>query len=286
MFMSNRAEAIRSPAVAPPSKPARAGAGRSRYAAVHGRKAIAGLLFPLLVLAVWQAAGWAGFVSPTILPAPSVIFMSFWELLRSGELFTHLEISLLRAGLGFVLGGTLGLAAGLAVGFSVKAEESLDPSLQMLRTIPHLAVTPLFILWFGFGEFSKVLLIAKGAFFPLYVNTFLGIRSVDSKLFDVARVLEFSRWKQITRLVLPAALPNILLGVRLSLGVAWLGLVVAELMGSSEGIGYLIMDARQFSQTSIVFVGILIFAVVGKATDSLVRYLEKKLLRWRDSYTG
>ncbi|MDF2659607.1 MAG: sulfonate transporter permease [Paenibacillus sp.] len=283
--MSNRAEALRSPAVAP-SKPARARAGRSGYAAAHGRKVLAGLVFPLLVLAVWQAAGWAGFVSPTILPAPSAIFVSFWELLRTGELFTHLEISLMRAGIGFVLGGTLGLLAGLAVGFSVKAEETLDPSLQMLRTIPHLAVTPLFILWFGFGEFSKVLLIAKGAFFPLYVNTFLGIRSVDSKLFDVARVLEFSRWKQITRLVLPAALPNILLGVRLSLGVAWLGLVVAELMGSSEGIGYLIMDARQFSQTSIVFVGILIFAVVGKATDSLVRYLEKKLLRWRDSYTG
>jgi sulfonate transport system permease protein len=152
--------------------------------------------------------------------------------------------------------------------------------------IPHLAVTPLFILWFGFGELSKILLIAKGAFFPLYINTFLGIRNVDNKLFDVSRVLEFSRMKQIVWLIFPAALPNILLGVRLSLGVAWLGLVVAELMGSSNGIGYLILDARQFSNTSVVFVGIMIFAIVGKVTDSLVRLLERKLLSWQDNYRG
>jgi len=130
------------------------------------------------------------------------------------------------------------------------------------------------------------LLIANGAFFPIYVNTYLGIRGVDSKLFDVARVLQFSKWKQITKLILPAALPNILLGVRLSLGIAWLGLVVAELMGASEGVGYMIMDARQFSQTDVVFVGIIIFAVVGKLTDSFVRVLEKRLLKWRDSYAG
>jgi len=162
----------------------------------------------------------------------------------------------------------------------------MDPSIQMLRTVPHLALAPLFILWFGFGEISKILLIAYGAFFPIYVNTYLGIRGVDSKLFDVARVLQFSKWKQITKLILPAALPNILLGVRLSLGIAWLGLVVAELMGASEGVGYMIMDARQFSQTDVVFVGIIIFAVVGKLTDSFVRVLEKRLLKWRDSYAG
>ena len=115
---------------------------------------------------------------------------------------------------------------------------------------------------------------------------YLGIRGVDSKLFDVARVLQFSKWKQITKLILPAALPNILLGVRLSLGIAWLGLVVAELMGASEGVGYMIMDARQFSQTDVVFVGIIIFAVVGKLTDSFVRVLESKLLKWRDNFDG
>ncbi|TWK27563.1 putative aliphatic sulfonates transport permease protein SsuC [Bacillus licheniformis] len=172
------------------------------------------------------------------------------------------------------------------IGFSKIAEDYLDPSLQMLRTVPHLAVTPLFILWFGFDELSKVLLIALGAFFPVYINTFSGIRGVDSKLFDVARVLEFHWLKQVTKLILPASLPNILLGIRLSLGVSWLGLVVAELMGSSAGVGYMIMDARQFSQTDKVFVGILIFAAVGKLTDSFVRILEKKCLGWRNSYQG
>ena len=147
-------------------------------------------------------------------------------------------------------------------------------------------MAPLFILWFGLGELSKVLLIGLGAFFPLYVNTLLGIRGVDKKLFDVARILEFSRWKQITKLILPAALPNILLGIRLSFGAAWLGLVVSELMGASEGVGYLIMDARQFSRTEVVFVGIIIFALGGKIGDSMVRLLETRLLKWRDSYQG
>lgn len=248
--------------------------------------ALRGLALPAAVLIVWEISAALQWVSPIMLPAPSLIFSTFVDLAASGELASHLGISVYRAALGFLLGGGLGLLFGLTTGLFRRAEETVDPTIQMFRMIPHLAITPLFILWFGFGEFSKVLLIAKGAFFPLYVNTFLGIRSADAKLFDVAKILEFNRWKQMTRLVLPSALPNILLGLRLSLGIAWLGLVVAELMGSSEGIGYLIMDARQFSQTEIVMVGILIFAVVGKATDSFVRYLEKRLLRWRDSYNG
>lgn len=247
---------------------------------------VRGTILPLTVLIIWQIVGVLGIISKTLLPTPVEIGIAFYDLLITGELFKHLKISIWRAAVGFLLGGSLGLLFGLLVGLFRKFEQSVDPSVQMLRTIPHLAITPLFILWFGFGEFSKILLIAKGAFFPLYVQTFLGIRNVDSKLFDVARVLEFNRFKQITKLVLPAALPNILLGLRLSIGVAWLGLVVAEIMGSSEGIGYLIMDARQFSQTAIVFVGILIFACVGKGSDSLVRILEKKLLKWRDSFNG
>lgn len=247
---------------------------------------VRGSILPLTVLILWQIFGSLGIVSKTLLPTPYAIGQAFYDLLISGELIRHVRISIWRAAVGFLIGGSLGLAFGLFVGLFRKFEQTLDPSVQMLRTIPHLAITPLFILWFGFGEFSKVLLIAKGAFFPLYVQTFLGIRNVDSKLFDVARVLEFSKFKQITKLVLPAALPNILLGLRLSIGVAWLGLVVAELMGSSEGVGYLILDARQFSQTAIVFVGILIFAFVGKGSDSLVRILEKKLLKWRDNFNG
>lgn len=245
-----------------------------------------GLILPVAVVAIWQFVGSFGLVSKTLLPTPWEILGSFTDLIVTGELWGHMEISIWRAATGFVIGAGLGLFLGLLVGFSNKTEHFMDPSLQMLRTVPHLAVAPLFILWFGFGETSKILLIAKGAFFPIYVNTFLGIRGVDSKLFDVARVLEFSRLKLITKLIIPAALPNILLGIRLSLGVAWLGLVVAELMGSSEGIGYMIMDARQFSNTEVVFVGIIIFALVGKLTDSVVRFFETRLLKWQDHFSG
>ncbi|EMX0189276.1 MULTISPECIES: ABC transporter permease [Bacillus] len=244
------------------------------------------ITIPVIILIIWQLAGVFGLVSKTVLPTPLDIFLAFQELIKTGELFGHLSISVFRAAAGFFIGGGLGIILGTIVGFSTRSEQYLDPSVQMLRTVPHLAVAPLFVLWFGFGETSKVLLIADGAFFPLYVNAFLGIRGVDSKLFDVARVLEFSKRKLITKLILPSALPNLLLGARLSLGVAWVSLVVAELMGSTEGIGYMIMDARQFSNTDIVFVGIIIFAFVGKFSDSLVRLLEVKFLRWRDNFKG
>lgn len=254
--------------------------------AFQASNTLLGLLVPVVLLIVWETAAARGLLNPILLPAPSRIAEEFVALAVSGDLVLHLGVSAWRALLGFMLGGGLGLAAGIFVGFSYKAERLIDPSLQMLRTLPHLAIAPLFILWFGFGETSKVLLIAKGAFFPLYVNTFLGIRSVDKKLFEVGRVLEFNRWQLITKLIIPASLPHILLGIRLSIGVAWLGLVVAEMMGSSAGVGYLMNDARSFSLTALVFVCIILFAAAGKLTDSAVKLLERRLLRWQDSYKG
>ncbi len=245
-----------------------------------------GIRLPIIILLGWELSGYLGFVSETLLPRPTTVFQKFIELSISGELLQHFLISLRRSLSGFFVGGFIALVAGDLVGFFSKAEQSLDPTVQMIRTIPTLAVLPLFILWFGFGEFSKTLLIAKASFFPIYVNTFLGIRGVDSKLLDVAKVLEFSKWKQITKLIIPSAMPNILLGIRLSLGAAWVALVGAELMGSSEGVGYMIVDARTFSQTSVIFVGIIIFALFGKITDSLIRYFEKRLLKWRDNFQG
>ena len=247
---------------------------------------VKGLVLPLLIIVVWQIFSSSGVVSATVLPSPIQIVETFYGLVVSGLLFGHLQISIYRAFVGFLLGASIALVLGFIVGFSKRSESYLDPTMQMLRTIPSLAVTPLFILWFGFDELSKILLIAFASFFPVYVNTYNGIRSVDSKLFEVAQVLEFSKWKQLTKLILPSALSHILVGIRLSLGIAWLSLVVAELMGSSAGVGYMIMDARQFSQTDKVFVGIIIFGVVGKLTDSLVRILEQKLLKWRTSFEG
>lgn len=249
-------------------------------------KYLYGALFPLAIIVVWQLIGSLKLLPPQLLPTPLLIAESFIELLSSGVLITNMVVSLNRALIGFLVGGTLGITLGLLVGFYRRTEWTLDPTLQMIRTVPHLAIMPLFILWFGFGELSKVLLIAMGAFFPIYLNTYMGIRGVDSKLFEVSRVLEFSKYKQITKVILPAAMPNLLLGIRLSLGTAWLSLIVAELMGANTGVGYMISDARQFAQTDVVFVGIVIFAVVGKLTDSLVRKLETRLLRWRDNFNG
>jgi sulfonate transport system permease protein len=243
-----------------------------------------GLLLPTLVLILWQLLSLAGILPAQLFSSPLLIVTSFIELIQSGELITHLQISLTRALLGFGLGGILGLLVGIIVGMNKRSEEYLNPTIQMLRTIPLLVITPLFIMWFGFGELSKVLLIALGTFFPLYLQTFLGLRNVDQKLYEVAQILEFNRREKILKLMIPAALPNILLGIRLALSAAWMCLVVAELLGADKGVGFMIQDSRSFMQTDIVFVGIIIFSLAGKISDSLVRFLENRLLKWQDSF--
>jgi len=252
----------------------------------RGNDVIVGAMIPLMILLLWQLAGAFGWISVFFLPTPSMIAAHTQELLLSGDLFSHLSISVQRALLGFVIGGGIGFLCGLLVGFSRTAEHVLDPTFQMLRMIPHLALAPLIILWFGFGETSKIFIIANGAFFPMYINTFMGLRSVDNRLFDVAKVLEFNRFKLITGLIVPAASPQIMLGLRTSLAVSWLGLVVAELIGSQAGIGFIINLGKQTSVTELIFIGVIIFAIVGKLFDSFVRLLEKKWLNWRDSYLG
>lgn len=247
---------------------------------------VVGASLPIITLVLWQILGSLGLVSATFLPTPLAIAASFKDLFVNGDLIRHLQISLGRAVVGFLIGGSIGLVFGIGVGFSDKLEKLLDPLMQMIRMIPHLAVAPLIILWFGFGEVSKIFIIANGAFFPLYINTFMGIRNVDNKLFEVSRVLQFNRAKQIYKLVLPASLPSIFLGLRLSLALSWLGLVVAELIGSQEGIGFLINFAKQNSNTEVIFVGIIIFAAVGLLVDLGVRFLERKFLQWRESYQG
>jgi len=244
------------------------------------------LILPTTVLIIWQVLGDYGYISDLLFPTPYTIGASAVALAASGELWQHIQVSVLRAMAGYALGGGLGLAFGIIVGQFRRAEKTLDPTIQMIRMIPSLAIIPLFILWFGIGEESKVLIIAKSAFFPLYINTFLGIRNVDNKLYEVARVLQFSPLKVITRLTIPAALPNIILGARLSAGLSWLGLVVAELIASTSGIGYMMSDARQFADTPVVFVGIFLFAILGLVTDALLTLFERRLLRWKDRFNG
>jgi sulfonate transport system permease protein len=252
----------------------------------HLNNIVIGAAIPVITLIIWQWMYNKGYIDPYFLPSPIGIAAAVRELAVSGQLVEHIGVSFGRVISGFAIGGGLGLLFGLLVGFSRQSEKLLDPMVQLLRMTPHLAVAPLIILWFGFGETSKVLIIANGAFFPLYVNTMLGIRSVDNKLFEVSKVLQFSRFKKIIRLILPSSVPNILLGVRLSLAVSWLGVVVAEMINSKSGVGYLIYFGQYNSRTDFIFVGIIIFAVAGKAVDSFVRLLERKWLSWRDSYKG
>ncbi|WP_019909887.1 ABC transporter permease [Paenibacillus sp. HW567] len=243
-------------------------------------------LLPAVILMVWQWAGSTGRVSPLLLPSPAAIFEAFVRLLLSGELLVHLGRSMLRAATGVVYGSAAALLLGAVVGLSAWVRKILNPTIQLLRLTPSLATAPLFILWFGFGETSKIVIISLGAFFPLYMSTVQSIRGVDTKLAEVTRVLAYGRYKQFTGLVLPASMPGILAGLRLSIAYGWLGLVVAELLGSQSGIGYLMAHAQENSQPEIVFVGVIIFAVVGKLIDMFVVAVERRVLGWRSSFNG
>ncbi|UVE18010.1 aliphatic sulfonate ABC transporter permease SsuC [Pseudomonas sp. LS44] len=239
---------------------------------------------PVLLLALWQLAVVAGWLSTRILPAPSAVFAAGVALVQSGELWQHLAISGWRAGVGFAIGGAIGLALGLITGLSTWGERLLDSSVQMLRNVPHLALIPLVILWFGIDESAKIFLVALGTLFPIYLNTYHGIRNIDPGLLEMARSYGLSGFALFRQVILPGALPSILVGVRFALGFMWLTLIVAETISASAGIGYLAMNAREFLQTDVVVLAILLYAVLGKLADLAARGLERVWLRWHPAY--
>ncbi|MCI1013969.1 MULTISPECIES: ABC transporter permease subunit [Herbaspirillum] len=241
---------------------------------------------PLLLLLLWEAFARAGVLSPQVLPAPSKVLQTAWNLIGQGRLLSDLGASLLRAAAGFVIGGSLGFVLGTLVGFSRLAEALFDRSVQMVRAVPFLAALPLVIVWFGVGEGGKVFLVSLGVLFPIYINTVLGIRQVDPKLLELGRVTGLSNWTLIRRIVLPGALPSILAGVRYALAVAWLALVIAETIAANTGIGSLAMDAREFLQTDVIVLTIVIYAGIGVVSDAIARLLERRLLAWHPNYAA
>ncbi|WP_255719355.1 aliphatic sulfonate ABC transporter permease SsuC [Pelomonas cellulosilytica] len=241
-------------------------------------------LLPTAILVSWELASRSGLLAARILPEPAAVLAAFWQLLRSGELARHVAVSTIRAFSALAVGGGLGLALGLMTGTWRQAEALLDTTLQMLRNIPALALIPLVILWFGIDEAAKLVLVAVGVFFPVYLNTFHGIRGVDRDLIEMARSYGLSGWPLYRQVILPGALPSILVGLRFSLGLMWVLLIVAETLSAQEGIGYLTMNAREFLQTDIVLVGILLYALLGKLADVLARALERAWLPWHRGY--
>ncbi|WP_233837674.1 ABC transporter permease [Paraburkholderia sp. ZP32-5] len=239
---------------------------------------------PAIVVLLWETAARFGLIAPQVLPAPSRVFETAVTLARNGDLFVHLGVSLLRAAAGFAIGATIGLALGIAVGFSPLTQALLDRPIQMVRAIPFLAMLPLVIVWFGVGEVAKIFLVALAVFFPIYVNTMLGIRQIDPKLMELAAVIGLNRGAIVRRIIVPGAMPSILTGVRYALAHAWLALVIAETLATTKGIGFLAMDAREFLDTNVIVLTMIIYAVIGVVADALVRVLEARFLSWHANY--
>ena len=249
----------------------------------HTQKVIPWVV-PLVLLFLWQLFSMIGWIPTRILPAPISVVGAAIQLAKSGELFRNIGISATRAIAGFLIGGSIGFGLGLLNGISRLAEELLDTSMQMLRNIPNLALIPLVILWFGIGEEARLFLVSLGVMFPIYLNTFHGIRSVDPGLIEMGKVYGLNAWGLFWRIILPGAMSSILVGVRFSLGIMWLTLIVAETIASDSGIGYMAMNAREFMQTDVVLLSILLYALFGKLADVIARALEKYWLQWNPSY--
>ena len=247
-------------------------------------RGIAPWIVPMAVILGWELASRIGWLSSRILPEPLAVGAAAWELLKSGELVRDVAISTGRALGGLAIGGGLGLALGLLTGTFRTAETLLDTTLQMVRNVPPLALIPLVILWFGIDESAKLFLVAIGVFFPIYLNTYHGIRSVDAGLVEMARSYGLSGWRLYREVILPGALPSILVGLRFSLGLMWVLLIVAETISAQAGIGYMTMNAREFLQTDVVLVGVLLYALLGKLADLVARALERRCLRWHPGY--
>lgn len=241
-------------------------------------------IVPILLLIIWEVVARLNLVSASLFPSPISIIVKGWELTISGELATHVWASLGRALAGMLIGGTIGFVLGIVNGLSDKSYVYLDSTIQMIRNIPHLALIPLVIVWLGIGESAKIFLVTLGVLFPVYVNTFHGIRNVDPKLVEMGRMYGLKGWGLFKDILFPGALPSIFVGLRYALGVMWLTLIVAETIPTQVGIGYLATNAREFMQTDVIVLSIIIYALLGKLADMVAKFGEDRALKWNASY--
>lgn len=246
----------------------------------YGR-AILPWIAPAVLLTSWQALSMLGFIPRSLLPAPLEVLAAALNAFRHQGLLAHLAVSALRATAGLLIGAALGLVLGLLTGLSRPLQLLLDGPMQMLRAVPALALVPLVILWFGLGETAKVFIVVISVLFPVYLNTFHGVRSVDPQLVEMARVYDVRGFALYREVILPGALPSVLIGLRFALGMSWLVMIVAETLGASSGLGYVAATAREFMQMDVLVLTIVLWALLGRAADLLARRLERALLPWQ-----
>ncbi|GEM02684.1 sulfonate transport system permease protein [Halolactibacillus halophilus] len=240
-------------------------------------------IFPVIILFVWEFLSRIGVFESYQLPAPSAVLLKAVSLYQSGELLPHILATFMRVLIGFGIGTTVAITLSILVGFWPLLEKLIDPTIQALRQIPSLAWVPLFILWMGIGETSKVTMIAVGVFFPVYLNVLSGIVTIDRKWLEVGKVFGLSTCHQITKIILPAVFPAFFTGIRTGLGLGFMFVVAAELMGASEGLGYLLVLGQNTLQPDTILVSIILFAIIGKVTDGSLKLIEQRLLHWQDT---
>jgi sulfonate transport system permease protein len=249
-----------------------------------GRTVILGSVLPITLVLLWEMLSRLGVFPAYQLPAPTIILETIGSMAQDGSLWSHIGITTFRVFAGFVLGSAAAIILGSFVGFYKKIEQLLDPMLQAFRSIPSLAWVPLFILWMGIGEPSKVTMIGVGVFFPVYLNIVNGITGVDRKLIEVGKMYGLNTFQLIRRVILPAALPSFLVGLRSGLGLGWMFVVAAELMGASQGLGYLLVLGQNTLSPETIIASIILFAIVGKLSDWILKMVQKRALQWEDNF--
>ncbi|MGK4145285.1 ABC transporter permease subunit [Weissella paramesenteroides] len=238
-------------------------------------------LIPVAIIVIWEVIVDAGMIDTIYVPSPSAVGSQAITLWQEGTLQQNIGISLYRATIGLLIGGTIGFTLGVANGLSRISNLLFNSTVQMVRNIPHLALIPLIIIWLGIGEPAKVTLVAIGVMFPIYINTLHGIQSIDPKLIEMGRSYQLSKWQMLTKIIFPGAMPTILMGIRYALGVMWTTLIVSETISSSSGIGYMETNAQQFLDMPTIFLAIIIYAILGKVSDWIAALLESILLDWQ-----
>jgi sulfonate transport system permease protein len=245
-----------------------------------------GILLPIVLAAGWELAVYLGWSNGRLVPPPSVIFATFVELWQAGELQRHILVTTSRVAAGFAIGVVTGTLVGAIAGYSALTRRMIDPTMQALRSIPSIAWVPLFVLWFGIFEGSKITLIAVGVFFPVYLGVMAAIMSVDRKLVEVGRAFRLSPIAMVRRILLPAVLPHYVIALRSGLGLGWMFVVAAELLGASEGLGYLLIDGQQLGKPAQIVAAIVAFAIIGKISDWIIVISTAPFLRWEDRARG